>query len=73
VLSALEKRGLVNLAPQNDGIDDYIFFENSSKVDEFVGIGFWSEADLAEYELNGKDGPFPGGSTLVVIYTYPLD
>jgi pimeloyl-ACP methyl ester carboxylesterase len=73
VLSALEKRGLVNLAPQNDGIDDYIFFENSSKVDEFVGIGFLSEADLAEYELNGKDGPFPGGSTLVVIYTYPLD
>jgi pimeloyl-ACP methyl ester carboxylesterase len=73
VLSVLEKRGLVNLAPQNDGIDAYIFFENPSKADEFVGIGFYSEADLAEYELNGKDGPFPGGSTLVVIYTYPLD
>ena len=73
VLSVMEKRGLVNLAPQNDGIDAYIFFENPSKVDEFVGIGFYSEADLAEYELNGNDGPFPGGSTLVVVYTYPLD
>ena len=73
VLSTLEQRGLVNLTPQNDGIDAYIFFENPSRNGEFVGIGFYSEADLAENELNGEDGPFPGGSTVAVIYTYPLD
>jgi hypothetical protein len=61
------------LTPQNDGIDAYIFFENPSRNGEFVGIGFYSEADLAEYELNGEDGPFPDGSTVAVIYTYPLD
>ncbi len=73
MLSILEQRGLVNLTPKNDGIDAYIFFENPTRNSEFVGIGFYSEADLAEYELNGEDGPFPGGSTLAVIYTYPLD
>ena len=73
VLSTLKQRGLVNLTPQNDGIDAYIFFENPSRNGEFVGIGFYSEADLAEYELNGEDGPFPDGSTVAVIYTYPLD
>jgi pimeloyl-ACP methyl ester carboxylesterase len=73
VLSTLQQRGLVNLTPQNDGIDAYIFLENPSRNGEFVGIGFFSEADLAANELNGQNGPFPGGSTVAVVYTYPLD
>jgi hypothetical protein len=70
VLSALEKRGLVNLSPENDGVDAYIFLGNPAKRDEFVGVGFFDETQLGLNELNGEKGPFPAGSTLVVIYTY---
>lgn len=70
VLSALEKRGLVNMSPENNGVDAYIFLGNPKKKDEFVGVGFYLESDLTKNELNGSDGPFPSGSTLTVIYTY---
>ena len=70
VLSALEKRGLVNMSPENDGVDAYIFLGNPANREEFVGVGFIDETQLGLNELNGENGPFPSGSTLAVIYTY---
>jgi hypothetical protein len=70
VLSALERRGLVNMSPENDGVDAYIFLGNPAKRDEFVGVGFIDETQLGLNELNGENGPFPSDSTLTVIYTY---
>jgi pimeloyl-ACP methyl ester carboxylesterase len=70
VLSAIEKRGLVNMSPENDGVDAYIFLGNPKRRDEFVGVGFFDETQLGLNDLIGENGPFPAGSTLVVIYTY---
>ncbi len=70
LLKIFSSRGLVVENPEVTGEDETIWFVNPSRTNEFIGARFFDEQVLALNELNGPEGPFAAGSTLVVIYTY---
>jgi hypothetical protein len=69
IFQALLSNDLVNVSPENDGVDDYVFFVHDM-CEIHVGVHFISLADLAALESGDPNELLPEGSTMAVIYTY---
>jgi hypothetical protein len=66
----LLSNGLVNVSPEHDGVDDYVFFVHEFDCKIHVGVHFITLADLAATESGDPNVLLPEGSSMAVIYTY---
>jgi pimeloyl-ACP methyl ester carboxylesterase len=70
IFQALLSNGLVNVSPEHDGVDDYVFFVHEFDCKIHVGVHFITLADLAATESGDPNVLLPEGSSMAVIYTY---